>query len=140
MDCYVVIPRCCRYFTGLIEVVNGDGPTFRNLYQVKHRPDGLITLPDGAVIAIETERHVKSKVSYQSIMLSHLLARTQKHWIYVFLIVPDLQRKRAIELLLRRVKYVIVDHRHIPLKARHRDVFRVYSFDELKILNLEHYA
>lgn len=125
---------------GAYDWINGDSSTFRSLYQVKNRPVGLITLPDGTVIAIETERRVKTQVSYQSIMLSHLLARTQKHWIYVFLVAQDSQRKRAIELQLRSVKYVIFDHRHIPLETRHRDMFRVYSFDELKRLDLEHYA
>jgi hypothetical protein len=45
---------------------------------VKHRPDGLLTLPDGNVIAIETERRLKTRARYQSIMASHLLARTRK--------------------------------------------------------------
>ncbi len=117
--------------------VNGDGPTFRSLYQVKHRPDGVITLPDGTVIAIETERRLKTKARYQSIITSHLLARASKHWIYVFYVVPDSQKKRAIELLFNSVKHVIVNHHLIQLEAKHRDVFRVYSFDELKLLGFE---
>ncbi|GAB7207642.1 hypothetical protein OS21_41380 [Dickeya oryzae] len=52
---------------------------------MKHRPDGLLTLPDGNVIAMETERRLKTRARYQSIMASHLLARTHKQWIYVFL-------------------------------------------------------
>ena len=34
--------------------INGDRTTFLSRYQVNHRPDGLITLPCGTVIAIET--------------------------------------------------------------------------------------
>ena len=34
--------------------INGDRATFLSQYQVKHRPDGLLTLPDGNVIAIDT--------------------------------------------------------------------------------------
>jgi hypothetical protein len=120
--------------------VNGDRSTFLSQYQVKHRPDGLITLPGGRVIAIETERRLKTKARYQSIIASHLLARTDKHWIYVFYIVPDQQKKRAIELLFDSIKYVIVNHQHIPLEARHRHVFRVYTLAELQQLELEHYA
>lgn len=41
--------------------INGDRTTFHSRYQVSHRPDGLITLPDGTVIAIETERRLKTK-------------------------------------------------------------------------------
>ncbi|MFT8212045.1 MAG: MobC family replication-relaxation protein [Symbiopectobacterium sp.] len=120
--------------------INGNGSTFRNRYQVKHRPDGMITLPDGTVIAVKTERRLKTKARYQSIITHHLLARTQKHWIYVFYIVPDPQRKLAIELLFNSVKYTIVSHQHIPLEAKHRNVFRVYTFEELKGLELGGYA
>ncbi|MBA5203928.1 molybdopterin-guanine dinucleotide biosynthesis protein MobC [Pectobacterium aroidearum] len=116
--------------------VSGACSTFRSRYQVKHRPDGVITLPNGTVIAIETERRLKTKARYQVIITNHLLARTQQHWMYVFYIVPNPQMKRAIELLFNNIKHVIVNHQHIQLEARHRDVFRVYTFEELKGLEL----
>lgn len=119
--------------------VNGDRTTFLNRYQVSHRPDGLITLPDGTVIAIETERHLKTKARYQSIIASHLLARTRKDWIYVFYIMPDSQKKRAIELLFGSIKHVIVNRQHIPLELRHRQVFHIYTLDELRQLEFEHH-
>ncbi|MBN3082077.1 molybdopterin-guanine dinucleotide biosynthesis protein MobC [Pectobacterium polaris] len=109
--------------------LHGDRPTFRSRYQVKHRPDGT-------VIAIETERRLKTKARYQSIITHHLLARTQKHWMYVFYIVPNPQKKLAIELLFNSIKHVTVNHQHIPLEAKHRNVFRVYTFEELKRLAL----
>ncbi|ATV43809.1 MobC family replication-relaxation protein [Pectobacterium brasiliense] len=116
--------------------ISGACSTYRSRYQVKHRPDGVITLPNGTVIAIETERRLKTKARYQSIITNHLLARTQKHWMYVFYIVPDPQKKLAIELLLNSVKHAIVNHQRIPLEAKHRHVFRVYTFEELKRLTL----
>lgn len=117
--------------------VNGDRSTFLSHYKVSHRPDGLITLPSGNVIAIETERRLKTKARYQSIIASHLLARTQKDWIYVFYIVPDPQKKRGLELLFDSIRHVIVNHQHIPLESRHRKVFRLYTLDELQRLNLD---
>ncbi|MBL1822337.1 molybdopterin-guanine dinucleotide biosynthesis protein MobC, partial [Klebsiella pneumoniae] len=30
-----------------------------------------------------------------------------------------------------------VNHQHIPLETRHRNVFRVYTLDELQRLNLD---
>ncbi|AYH06822.1 MobC family replication-relaxation protein [Pectobacterium parmentieri] len=114
--------------------VSGACSTFRSRYQVYHRPDGVITLPDGTVIAVETERRLKTKARYQAIITQHLITRTQKLWMYVFYIVPDPQKKRAIELLFNSVKYVIVDHQHIPLETKHRNVFRVYTVEELKHL------
>lgn len=76
--------------------INGDRATFISQYQVKHRPDGLLTLPDGKVIAIETERRLKTRARYQSIMASHLLARTRKQWIYVFMLCPI--NRRSVRL------------------------------------------
>ncbi|OSL75027.1 mobilization protein [Escherichia coli TA054] len=76
--------------------IHGDRTTFLSRYQVSHRPDGLITLPAGTMIAIETERHLKTKARYQSIIASHLLARTRKDWIYVFYIVPDPQKNAVL--------------------------------------------
>lgn len=120
--------------------VNGDRSTFLSRYQVNHRPDGLITLPSGTVIAIETERRLKTKARYQSIIASHLLARTSKHWMYVFYVVPDLQKKNSLELLFSSVKHVIVNHQHITLEERHRNVFRINSVAELKQLELGNYS
>jgi hypothetical protein len=116
--------------------VHGDRTTFLSRYQVSHRPDGLIALPGGTVIAIETERHLKTKARYQSIIASHLLARTRKDWIYVFYIVPDPQKKRGLERLFDSIQYVIVNHQHIPLETRHRNVFRIYTIDELQRLDI----
>lgn len=59
--------------------INGDRSTFLSQYSVKHRPDGLISLPDGRLIAVETERRIKTKARYQSIMASHLLAISDKN-------------------------------------------------------------
>jgi hypothetical protein len=40
---------------GATDWINGDRNTFLNQFKVKHRPDGLITLPNGKRIAVETE-------------------------------------------------------------------------------------
>lgn len=120
--------------------INGDRSTFLNQYQTKHRPDGLITLPNSKVIAVETERRIKTKARYQSIMASHLMARTNKHWLYVFYITPDDQKKRALMLLFDSIKHVIVNNQQVTLEERHRNVFRFYTVDELTNLDLTNYA
>lgn len=124
---------------GATNWINGDRSTFLSQFNVKHRPDGLISLPDGRVIAIETERRLKTKARYQSIMASHLLARTQSHWFYVFYVVPDEQKKRALKLIFDSVPHVMVNNQHVTLEEKHRNVFRFYTLDELKILELNHY-
>ncbi|WP_373853136.1 MobC family replication-relaxation protein [Klebsiella variicola subsp. variicola] len=120
--------------------INGDRATFLSQYQVKHRPDGLITLPGGTVIAIETERRLKTRARYQSIIASHLLARTRKDWIYVFYIVPDHKKKRALELLFDSIRHVIINHQPVLLESRHRRVFYILTISELKQLELKRYC
>ncbi|MFP1853666.1 MobC family replication-relaxation protein [Lonsdalea quercina] len=117
--------------------ISGADSTFRSRYEVSHRPAGVITLPDGTVIAVETERHLKTKARYQAIITQHLITRTQKLWMYVFYVVPDPQKKLALELLFNNIKHAIVNHQRIPLEAKHRNVFRVYTIEELKRLALD---
>lgn len=119
--------------------INGDRQSFLSRYKTKHRPDGLITLPGGKIVAIETERRLKTKARYQSIMASHLLARTEKHWAYVFYIVPDEQKKRALIMHFDSVKHVIINGQPAELEAKHRGIFRYYTIDELKQLDISNY-
>ncbi|WP_258235648.1 VirB3 family type IV secretion system protein [Dickeya zeae] len=65
---------------------------------------------------------------------------THKHWMYVFYIVPDPQKKRALELLFASIKHVIVSHQPIPLEVRHRNVFRIYTLAELQQLEPGQYS
>lgn len=120
--------------------INGDRSTFLSQYSVKHRPDGLISLPDGRPIAVETERRIKTKARYQSIMASHLLAISDKKWRYAFYVAPDEAKKRALKIIFDSITSVIVKNQHVPLEAKHRDVFRFYTLDELKSLELDNYA
>ncbi|MFY7107377.1 MobC family replication-relaxation protein [Enterobacter cloacae complex sp. SHL009] len=125
---------------GATEWINGDRSTFLSQYSVKHRPDGLISLPDGRPIAVETERRIKTKARYQSIMASHLLAISDKKWRYAFYVTPDEAKKRALKIIFDSIPSVIVKNQHVPLEAKHRDVFRFYTLDELKTLELDNYA
>ncbi|HGF3272607.1 TPA: MobC family replication-relaxation protein [Salmonella enterica subsp. enterica serovar Newport] len=125
---------------GAVNWINGDRSTFLNQFNVKHRPDGLISLPDGRVIAVETERRIKTKARYQSIMASHLVAISDKHWRYVFYVTPDEQKKRALQVIFNSISSVIVKNQHLTLEAKHRDVFRIYTTEELRTLELSNYA
>lgn len=120
--------------------INGDRNTFLNQFQVKHRPDGLITLPNGKRIAVETERSLKTKARYQQIIQSHLAARTSELWFNVFYVLPDEQKKRALMLLFDNIKYVLVNGQPVTLEAKHRRVFRFFTMDELQELDLNENA
>lgn len=125
---------------GATSWINGDRSTFLSQFNVKHRPDGLISLPDGRVIAVETERRLKTKARYQSIMASHLVAISEKHWRYVFYVTPDEQKKRALNVIFNSISSVIVKNQHVTLEAKYRDVFRIYTTEELRTLELSNYA
>lgn len=125
---------------GATDWINGDRPGFLSQYSSKHRPDGLINLPDGRKIAVETERSLKTKARYQSIMASHLTARTKREWFYVFYVTPDEARKRTLQLIFNSITHVISNKQRVPLEAKHRDVFRFYTVEELKKLSLADYV
>ncbi len=120
--------------------IHGDRSTYRTQFNVRHRPDGLISLPDGRLIAIETERNLKTKARYKSIMTSHLQARTDKLWFYVFYIMPDVAKKNAIQTIFNSITHVTTRNQHVLLEQKHRDVFRFYTMEELKNLELQNYA
>lgn len=88
---------------GATNWINGDRNTFLNQFKVKHRPDGLITLPNGKRIAIETERSLKTKARYQQIIASHLRARTEK-LVFRFLHITGCAKKTGINAAIRHDK------------------------------------
>lgn len=122
---------------GCTDWINGDRNTFSDQFKVKHRPDGVITLPNGKRIAIETERSLKTKARYQQIIASHLKARTENLWFYVFYIVPDEQKKCALMLLFNSIKYVVENGQHVVLEAKHRGILKVFTIKELTRVSLQ---
>ncbi|MGQ4542942.1 hypothetical protein ACUH79_23035, partial [Escherichia coli] len=49
-------------------------------------------------------------------------------------------KKRALKIIFDSIASVIVKNQHVQLEAKHRDVFRFYTLDELKNLELDNYA
>lgn len=119
---------------GATNWINGDRKNFLTQYDVKHRPDGLITLPDGQQIAIETERNIKTKARYQEIMKSHLVARKADKWMYVYYVLPDEQKKIALKKMFDGITFLTFSGRPISIEPSHREVFKFYTVDELAAL------
>jgi hypothetical protein len=119
--------------------IHGDRKNFLSSYKIRHRPDGLITLPGGKIAAIETERRLKTKARYQSIIESHVAARAASHWHYVFYITPDESKKRALKMHFDSIKHFYGDGNQVPVTEAHREVFRFYTLDELKNLDVSDY-
>lgn len=121
---------------GTTDWMNCDRKKFLVQFDVKHRPDGLATLPSGQRIAIETERNLKTKARYQEIMKSHLMARKAGKWFFVYYVTPDDQKKLALTKLFSSITYLTFSGRPIQLEQEHRNVFRFYTLAELSSLSL----
>lgn len=116
--------------------VSGDRGEFFKKFEVKHRPDGLITLPSGHNVAIETERTLKrNKQRYQSIMTSHLLGRQKKIWQRVFYVVPTTKQKIALQVMFNDIKFVMIDGKPVNLEEKHYKTFKFFTYSDLENLS-----
>lgn len=116
---------------GATQWINGDRKNFLSQFDVKHRPDAVITLANGTRVAIEAERRLKTKVRYQEIMKSHLVARKADKWQRVYYILPDEQRKSGLIALFDSIKFLTFSGRPISIEKVHRDVFRFFTLADL---------
>ncbi|WP_203219085.1 MobC family replication-relaxation protein [Vibrio sp. S17_S38] len=116
--------------------INGDRGEFFKKYNIKHRPDGIITLPSGHNVAIETERTLKrNKQRYQSIMTSHLLGRQKKIWHRVFYVVPTSKQKAALQIMFNDIKFVMINGQPVNLEEKHQKTFKFFTYAELENLS-----
>lgn len=119
---------------GARDWINGDRKNFLTQFDVKHRPDGVITLANGQRIAIETERNLKTKARYQEIMKSHLVAKKAEKWQHVYYVLPDDQKKLALMKLFNSITFLTFSGRPITLEQGHRDAFQFFTISELQTL------
>lgn len=113
--------------------IHGDRSTFYSKYSdVKHRPDGVITLPNNINIALEVELNVKTKSRYKNIMTSHLLAITKKHWNCVYYILPSEDKKKLIMKIFDSITMLTVNNNPVILEQKHKNVFMFFTFDEIQ--------
>lgn len=119
--------------------IHGDSQQFYRKYEtvkkIKHRPDGIITLTNGIIVAIEIELNIKSPKRYKEIMISHLLAITNKHWGYVQYIVTDQRKKKWLQKIITDVKLLIVNGKPVEIEQKHHNVFKIQTIEEYKKLN-----
>lgn len=104
------------------------GSAFKNVPS-DHRPDALVTRPDGAVVAIEVERTVKTRKRYQQIVASHLKAMAGKHWAKVYYITPEKLTKR-FEKLIRSMPYILINGSQVVLEEKHLSRFEFVSLED----------
>ncbi|ELB2105483.1 mobilization protein [Vibrio parahaemolyticus] len=116
---------------------NADQYSFRKQYDVEHRPDAIITAPNGFTIAIETERTLKTVSRYRAILKSHVLAQKKNHWSAVFYVVPNDDIRQLLIKRFDRVEYIPFNESKHPFEHYRSKLVRVFTLDELKTLTIQ---
>lgn len=92
-------------------------------------PDALAIRPDGRQIAIEIERHAKTKKRYEQVVSCHLQEITKKSWAEVhYLTQPQLIL--PLQNIFQRIETIPVKGERIPLEEKHRERFKFFSLAE----------
>lgn len=113
--------------------LNGDRSEFMARYPgTEHWPDGIITMDNGAIITVETERSMKTRARYINIINSHLSASDAGHWHYTMYVMPDKQSKMSLIKLFDGIKTVIRKNVSVPFEAKNREMFLFRTIDELE--------
>ncbi len=102
---------------------------------VRQRPDGIITLSSDAIVAVETERTMKTRARYISIINSHLAASDSGRWHYAMYVMPDDKSKESLLRLFESIRMVMRNNVPVPFDAKHREMFLFRTIDELEETN-----
>lgn len=114
--------------------LNGDRGAFMARYPgVRHRPDGIITLNSGAIVAVETERSLKTRARYINIINSHLAASDAGRWHYAMYVMPDDKTKESLVRLFGSIRTVMRKHVPVPFDAKNREIFLFRTIAELEL-------
>lgn len=118
---------------GGVDWLNGDRSGFATRFPgVKHKPDGVITMDNGAIIAVETERSMKTRARYINIISSHLEASDAGRWHYAMYVMPDEQSKLSLIKLFDGIKTVMRKNIPVPFSGKNREMFLFRTVDELE--------
>ncbi|WP_171847101.1 MobC family replication-relaxation protein [Enterobacter chengduensis] len=113
--------------------LNGDRGAFMARYPgVRHRPDGIITLSNGAIVAVETERSMKTRARYISIINSHLAASDARRWHYAMYVIPDDKTRESLGRLFDSIRTVMRNSVPVPFDAKNREMFLFRTIAELE--------
>ncbi|WP_045422787.1 MobC family replication-relaxation protein [Vibrio jasicida] len=119
---------------------NADQYSFRHQYNVEHRPDAIITTPKGLIIAIETERTLKTASRYRSIFKSHILAKQKNYWHMVFYVVANDNMKQLLEKRFDRVEYIPFNESKHPFEHHRPTLVSIFTLDKIKTSQFKSFA
>lgn len=92
-------------------------------------PDALAIRSDRMNIAIEIERHIKTKKRYEEIISLHLQEISKKSWVEVhYLTQPELIL--PLKNIFQRIETIPVKGERVALEEKHRARFRFFPMAE----------
>lgn len=98
----------------------------QNLLKV---PDALCISPVGKRVAIEIERHVKTRKRYEEIISAHLQAMSRKDWDEVhYLAASDLVI--PLQKIFGRLETITVKGERVSLEDKHHARFKFFLLDD----------
>lgn len=92
-------------------------------------PDALAVKPDGSKIAVEIERHIKTKKRYEQVVSFHLQEISKKSWAEVhYLTQPELIT--PLQNIFQKIETIPVKGERVTLEQKHRERFKFFSLAE----------
>lgn len=98
-----------------------------NEKRLKALPDALATRPDGKVIAIEIERHIKSHKRMTEVVAAHLKQILEKKYSFVYYFTPH---NAGLERVFKSIEFVKFDSEKIMINDSHRARFIICDIGE----------
>jgi hypothetical protein len=94
---------------------------------IQQRPDAVVTDNEGALVAVEYERTVKSYKRYEVIFSKYLQAIKRNEYSYVQYVCPDEVFAHRLTKLFATITSVPVAMQRVTLNEKHRSKIRVSS-------------
>ena len=92
--------------------------------------DAIAIRPDGQKVAIEVERTVKTVKRYAEILVSHLEARKQGKWDWIYYLSPDEAVRDRVQRAYSEIHRAVWRGQAIAITETHRAPFRFYAYDD----------
>ena len=93
------------------------------------KPDAVALTASGERVAIECERHVKTRQRYETFFAGHLTAIRQRKWSRVVIAAPDEDKRRRIADALATIKTCSVQGERIKVDDATRALFKTCTYD-----------
>lgn len=92
--------------------------------------DAIGLRPDAERVAIEVERTIKTVKRYAEILVSHLEARKQRKWEWIYYLSPDAVIRDRVRRAFQEISHARWRGQVIKITDAHRAPFKFYCYNE----------